>query len=371
MATYHVYVHERLPDEAIRDGFSWPGFVLGWFWALRKRLYKVGVSCLVAEIVLVGGFFLAQAAHATLWALGALLAAVLVRAFIGLRGTYWRENSMGWRGFQFAESVQAEDPELAIARALRVSRTSTTTIHAAAGGTDGSSGAGVSGTARTSGVGGAEKAATISEMDFEKLGLAPASQARSGESQLDAGNGTAGRAIGGMGRAAGRKPGKKVLAFAAAALVLVIAGGLVIWSQVGRHEVATPPFDEAADDEGATVATAAEASATVVDAQSQPGAAAAPAPPAGTGPLPVTGAPAAAGSQAAANATQGKPAPPAGPPAIRDRSPAAKAAAWDRYYRQPSNCVNPKDWDAYVECVNQRIRARDAFEQKWRSGELR
>jgi hypothetical protein len=368
MATYHVYVHERLPDEAIRDGFSWPGFVLGWFWAFRKRLYRTGVSCLVAEIVLIGGFFFAQAAHATLWALGALLAAILVRAFIGLRGTYWRENSMGWRGFQFAESVQAEDADLAIARALRVSRTSTTTIHAATGSPGAASGAGVGGMARTSGAGGPEKAATISEMDFEKLGLAPASQARSSESQLDAGNGTAGRTIGGMARAAGRKPARKVLAFAAAALVLVIAGGLVIWSQVGRHELTTPP-SEVPDDEGAVAADAVEASAPVVDAG--PGAGAAPAPPASTGPLPVTGTPAAAGSQASANATQGRPAPPTGPPAIRDRSPAAKAAAWDRYYRQPSNCVNPKDWDAYVECVNQRIRARDAFEQKWRSGELR
>lgn len=62
--------------------------------------------------------------------------------------------------------------------------------------------------------------------------------------------------------------------------------------------------------------------------------------------------------------------PPAGGDAGGDRSQAAMESAWLRYFQPSANCVNPADWDTYVECTNQEIRERQAFEQKWSAGQL-
>lgn len=47
-----------------------------------------------------------------------------------------------------------------------------------------------------------------------------------------------------------------------------------------------------------------------------------------------------------------------------------KAEAWARYYVAPAACDKPPSWDFQIECGNQHIRAKRAFEAEWaaRSG---
>jgi very-short-patch-repair endonuclease len=42
-----------------------------------------------------------------------------------------------------------------------------------------------------------------------------------------------------------------------------------------------------------------------------------------------------------------------------------KDLAWAAFYSAPASCEHPVDWKAQVECGNQYMRAKKAFEQKW------
>lgn len=42
-----------------------------------------------------------------------------------------------------------------------------------------------------------------------------------------------------------------------------------------------------------------------------------------------------------------------------------KEAAWNAYYSLPANCEHPPAWKDQVECGNQYIRAKKAFEVQW------
>jgi hypothetical protein len=313
MTTHHVYVHSQHGAEAIREGYSWPGFLLTWVWAFDKHLWKTGLGLLVLQLAMVGLIYAGLAANASLWVIGAVLVELLSRAFVGLSGSYWRENSMDRRGFVFEASVPAATPKEAIERALH------------------------------------------------SLAATPALARQADD----------------------RGRSWTVPAAVAAALLVLIFGA--VWS--GRDEpepVAHRPAEE-------------PATAAPTDQQQEPD----PAPPTerrltpslarsqSESPtmrvLPATSAPAtvavprpvtAAAAPVAQDSTaQGAaPAattPPAGTDSGSERSPAAMESAWHRYYSPPANCVNPANWDDYVECTNHKIRAREAFENKWSAGQLR
>jgi hypothetical protein len=42
-----------------------------------------------------------------------------------------------------------------------------------------------------------------------------------------------------------------------------------------------------------------------------------------------------------------------------------KDRAWAAYYSPPASCEHPADWNAQVECGNQYMRAKKAFETQW------
>lgn len=327
MTSYHVYYNDRLGGEAIQEGFSWPGFLLTWIWAFDKRLWKTGIGLLLLQSALIGLFYAGRVADAPLWVVGALLVDLLSRVFVGLQGSYWRENSMDRRGFIFEATVQAETARAAIGRTELAGAT------------------------------------------------APA--------------------LGSPG-IAWRTPGA-LLAVVAAALVLAILGA--VWSALREPE----PVARRSADGPATLGTALDGPAAGMPdpvepaggqdaarptqrdsrqpapslARSRPERVSNGTPPTTRAPAPVESNPPAAATAPAG----GTSAPPdtaadqstsrqAGEAAAGDRSPAAMEAAWIRHYRPTANCVDPADWDTYVECTNQMIRAREAFEQKWAAGQL-
>jgi hypothetical protein len=55
--------------------------------------------------------------------------------------------------------------------------------------------------------------------------------------------------------------------------------------------------------------------------------------------------------------------------ATRDAN--AKEAAFKRFYEPSPNCMNPDARGSNVDCANEFLRASQAFEKKWGSGELR
>ena len=308
MTKHHVYIHDRHGTEAIKEGFSWPGFLLTWMWAFDKHLWRTGAGLLVVQLGVVGVVYAGRAAEAPLWTIAAVLVDLLCRAFVGQFGNYWRENSMDSRGFVFEGTTQAATPAEARGRVLGA--------------------------------------------------------AHIGDSA-------------GPGLARFRAPA------AILATVLLVAIVSALWPD----RDAPAPAAQRPDAEPAIAEPAARPEAARPEQEAS-------APPVGplrpldrslprSTPAVVSRPPTslsrpAAGNPAPQSASTGTPAPPSGaapagavgPVPVIDRSPAAKEAAWHRYFRPSANCSDPPDWDAYVECANQQIRARAAFDQKWAAGQL-
>ena len=47
------------------------------------------------------------------------------------------------------------------------------------------------------------------------------------------------------------------------------------------------------------------------------------------------------------------------------RPESKRSSAWSTFYSAPASCEHPADWAAQVECGNQYMRAKKAFEKRW------
>jgi Protein of unknown function (DUF2628) len=116
MRTWSVYRHPIKGYEAVKDGFSWPGFFFTWIWAFVKGLVGMGFLLLGAVVVM---NILSAAGEETrnpgLSVLSVVLglAAVLVTGF---NGNKWREKALARKGYEFLEKVQADSPEAATSK---------------------------------------------------------------------------------------------------------------------------------------------------------------------------------------------------------------------------------------------------------------
>jgi len=54
MKTFDLYRHPTVGYEAVKRGFSWPGFFIGAIWALSKRMWLGGTLLLIAWVILFG-----------------------------------------------------------------------------------------------------------------------------------------------------------------------------------------------------------------------------------------------------------------------------------------------------------------------------
>ena len=109
MKEFNIYQHPTGKQEAVKQGWSWPGFFFGPIWALVKKLWGLGAGLLVAVIVL--SIFPSDSD------LGALASLVILAIYIvcGAKGNKWRESNLASRGYDHVDTVSASNPEGAIA----------------------------------------------------------------------------------------------------------------------------------------------------------------------------------------------------------------------------------------------------------------
>ena len=88
---YKVFEHPNGVREAVKQGWSWPGFCFGVFWAFVKRLWLLGGSVLLASwaIGVCAGLAGLQGAD-TLMSLAGLIVGVVFAA----NGNRWREKNL-------------------------------------------------------------------------------------------------------------------------------------------------------------------------------------------------------------------------------------------------------------------------------------
>jgi hypothetical protein len=109
MNEYQVFVHPNDDIEAVKEGWSWPGFVFVCCWALYKKLWTIGSGALIGSLVL----------HMMpVRGVGYLFDLVCMAVF-GCYGNSWRTPNLADRGFELVDTVEAKTPEGAVAEYYR------------------------------------------------------------------------------------------------------------------------------------------------------------------------------------------------------------------------------------------------------------
>lgn len=113
MKQFKIYQHPDGTRQAVKQGWSWPGFFFGPIWALVKKLWGIGSGLLVLA------FVLSIVPPET--DLGLIAAILMLAIYIvcGVNGNNWREKNLVSRGFDHVNSISAANPDGAIALHLK------------------------------------------------------------------------------------------------------------------------------------------------------------------------------------------------------------------------------------------------------------
>ena len=107
MKHFQIFKHPTLGHEAVKEGWSWPGFVFCGFWALVKRLWIVGA-------VIWSVAFISSGLSDTL--AGFLLIPMAI--VVGVMGNEWRTKELLSRGYEPVGRMEAGTPDGALAAFL-------------------------------------------------------------------------------------------------------------------------------------------------------------------------------------------------------------------------------------------------------------
>lgn len=123
MKQYKVFEHPMGKVEAVKQGWSWPGFFFNIIWALIKRMWALGASLLAIFIVIsiiASGY--GGETEKVITAM-AYLGNFIIAIVFGINGNRWREKNLLSRGFDFRNTVTAANQEGAIALYLKGNNT--------------------------------------------------------------------------------------------------------------------------------------------------------------------------------------------------------------------------------------------------------
>ena len=119
MKTYKIFVSPQGNSEALKQGWSWPGFFFNFIWALIKRMWVLGVVLMVLSIAL--GFIegtvevsSGKEVASGISVITSILNLVIAVVF-GVKGNKWREKKLISCGYKYQDTVDAENPEAAVA----------------------------------------------------------------------------------------------------------------------------------------------------------------------------------------------------------------------------------------------------------------
>lgn len=117
MKQYKLYRHPSGLIEAVKQGWSWPGFFFSCFWAMAKKMWGLGTGVLIGFIVfgmIIGASGAGPGGEALINLVG-----LIANIIFGVNGNSWREKSLISRGFEFVDTVTAANPDGATALYLK------------------------------------------------------------------------------------------------------------------------------------------------------------------------------------------------------------------------------------------------------------
>ena len=146
MKQIDVYSHPVHGFEAVKNGFSWPGFFFTWIWMMLCRMWAgtlvvfgayaavIALSELIVIVVmpdaavvneygevenadeLTAAELAAYDVYSTLSLATSFLAVLIVNLIVGMKGNAWRRRAMARRAFKHLKSIQAQSADAAIAK---------------------------------------------------------------------------------------------------------------------------------------------------------------------------------------------------------------------------------------------------------------
>lgn len=128
MKNYNVYKHADGKVEAVKQGWSWPGFLFGAIWALVKKLWSVaailiGIAVLIniiSVMMMPSSYdYYEQSSSAAAFGLFGNLLQLGIAIFLGVKGNSLREANLTKRGYAFVANINANNPDEAISLALK------------------------------------------------------------------------------------------------------------------------------------------------------------------------------------------------------------------------------------------------------------
>ena len=113
MKRFRVFQHTMHGYQAVKVGFSWPGFLFSVIWLLIKRLW-MQAFILIAAILLLSSIELYFENIET--SLMVLLLEFSIYVFVGVYGNEWRVVSLQDRGYKLIDTLEADTPDEAISK---------------------------------------------------------------------------------------------------------------------------------------------------------------------------------------------------------------------------------------------------------------
>jgi len=122
MKMYKVYEHENGHIEAVKVGWSWPGFFFIYYWAAIKRLWTLtGVllmATLVIDIIDDAAIFNLDDADTSLITVLYFAIYLCIMIFLGVQGNKLREENLIQTNYKFIGTKNAPNPSAAITLSL-------------------------------------------------------------------------------------------------------------------------------------------------------------------------------------------------------------------------------------------------------------
>jgi hypothetical protein len=119
MKQFDVYHHPIRGYEAVKIGFSWPGFFFSWIWMLFKRLWGWALVCFLSLCVLnvlSDGYYQAYNDAGMIFVILMKLAIIIM---VGIFGNELRTRNLMARGYHLITTTKASNPDAAIADVTR------------------------------------------------------------------------------------------------------------------------------------------------------------------------------------------------------------------------------------------------------------
>jgi len=111
MKTFKVLKHPQLGYQAVKAGFSWPGFLFSVIWLLIKKLWGHALIIIFIIILLASIEILFGNPETSFMVLFLELG---VYIFVGINCNEWYVTKLKESGFDHIDTLQAETPDAAI-----------------------------------------------------------------------------------------------------------------------------------------------------------------------------------------------------------------------------------------------------------------